>query len=597
MPKAKRVKKKAKKLVLGDDAIESFEADWLDFRAPAVELSKQLYEISKSSGVCCGIVGPWGSGKSSFMKLMDENIRKEPSWKKVHIAWFTAWDPGGIVDLGDAMLYHFFRDVAGKSPKMADSFEELQEALGFRRSLRERARRAIEGVSEALPATGRAVTAVASGLLKELDAAKKIQRSFEKLMDWLEKENRSVFFFIDDIDRATGDQIRDLLSELKLYISHRRIVAVLAFDENYVLNALKSPVLPPGIDPKKYLEKIVTLRRNIPLANFNAMRIYAEHLIRSASGLHEQVTKLGFLAVQLSGYNPRRLKNIVLGFAQLLSPTKSRDMPIDDLRCILFISAVANMGFLAHAKVMKSLSYGDEAAFKSAITEIAEKDSSKSKDAEILIEALGMLELITGLLQEIRLSAIAPWEPVSAPIPRSKEMIFDWRVSFIPIVAKASVQGFKIPPKLVESSSEVVVVPRSTKTESSDVKYKGHPTRIRRNLRELPQPSCVLSWKQSDMLILLTSSVVGEPYEYAVRKMIGMFFDEIAYFVARKGFILWIIDDRKLLDEKYIKSLIRRAQEISKGLKNPFMVLYTPASNVAPLLEFLLSVTGAGLKT
>lgn len=167
MSTAKRGKKKPKKLVQGDDAIESFEADWFDFRTPAMQLAKQLYMISKSSGVCCGIVGPWGSGKSSFMKLMEEYIRKESSWKKVHIVWFTAWDPGGIQDLGEAMLYQFFRDVAGKNRKMGDAFKELQKALGIRRSFRERARRTLESVSEVLPATGRAVATVASGLLEE----------------------------------------------------------------------------------------------------------------------------------------------------------------------------------------------------------------------------------------------------------------------------------------------------------------------------------------------------------------------------------------------------------------------------------------------
>lgn len=56
----KKGDKQPKKMVLGDDPIESFEADWFDFKTPAVDLAKQLYEISKSSGVCCGIIGSWG---------------------------------------------------------------------------------------------------------------------------------------------------------------------------------------------------------------------------------------------------------------------------------------------------------------------------------------------------------------------------------------------------------------------------------------------------------------------------------------------------------------------------------------------------------
>ncbi|MCX6659133.1 MAG: P-loop NTPase fold protein, partial [Candidatus Bathyarchaeota archaeon] len=92
------------------DPVESFEFDLLDFKIPAIELAKDLYEISKTSGVCCGVVGSWGSGKSSFMKLMDEHVLKEHTGK-VHTAWFTAWDPGGAHDLGDAMLHSLFREL------------------------------------------------------------------------------------------------------------------------------------------------------------------------------------------------------------------------------------------------------------------------------------------------------------------------------------------------------------------------------------------------------------------------------------------------------------------------------------------------------
>jgi len=220
-------KKQQKKIVLGDDAIESFETDWFDFKSPAIALTNQLYEISESSGICCGIIGSWGSGKSSFMKLMDKYIREDSTWKNVNTIWFTAWDPGGMEDLGDALLYRFFSEVVEENTGIANAFEDLKKALGIRISFKERARRVLEGVSDVMPTPeSRIATTVAGKLLGELETAKTIQTSFDRLVKWLEEEKRTVFLFIDDIDRATGEQIRDLLSELKLYISHRRIVAI-----------------------------------------------------------------------------------------------------------------------------------------------------------------------------------------------------------------------------------------------------------------------------------------------------------------------------------------------------------------------------------
>lgn len=594
MSRAKRGKKKRKKLVLGDDAIESFEADWFDFRTPAIELAKQLYVISESSGVCCGIVGPWGSGKSSFMKLMEEYIRKESSWEKVHTVWFTAWDPGGIQDLGDAMLYHFFRDVAGKNKKMVDAFKELQEALGIRRSFRERARRALEGVSVALPRTGRAAVSVATGLLGELDASRKVQRSFEKLMKWLEKEKRTVFLFIDDIDRATGDQIRDLLSELKLYISHRRIVAVLGYDEEYVLGALKSPVLPPGIDPKKYLEKIVTIRRNVPMPEPGDLEVYAEHLLlRSMLDLPEQVRRLGWLVARLSSDNPRRVKNLVLAFTQFLSSVEFKKFSSEHFQSLLIASAAANMGFLADDKIRKALESGKEDAIVSAIQGFVEKDSSKSKEAEVLINAVNLLEpdFRGGVLTRLRLpgaGTMGPMALLDREPPRSGR--FDWSVSLIPILSSAAMRGFKLPPEAVEFPSEIVIPP-STKTERLNIKYKDKPEKIRHILKVFHKRGCALSWKQSDMIVLLTSSI---PLEVFARPIVILesLFNECTYFVVKKGFILWLIDDRKLFAENELRGLIERAQGISKGLKHPFTFQYTPSSKIPHLLPFLLNVAG-----
>jgi len=590
MSRAKKGAEEPKKLVQGDDAIESFEADWFDFRTRAIELAKQLYTISKSSGVCCGIVGPWGSGKSSFMKLMDEYIRKESSWKNVHIAWFTAWDPGGIQDLGDAMLYHFFRDIAEKNREIAGAFKELQEALGIRRGLRERARRVLEGVSETLPTTGRAAATVVSGLLGELDAPRKVQKSFQMLMDWLDKGNRTVFFFIDDIDRATGDQIRDLLSELKLYISHRRIVAVLGYDEEYVLGALESPVLPPGIDPKKYLEKIVTIRSNVPIPTPRELAVYATRLIRSLLDLHEDVGRLGGLAASLSFNNPRRLKNLVLAFTQFLSSLEYKKFSIEHYTSLLIVSAAVNLNFLADDKIRETMDSGTEEDIVTAIEEFVKKDSTKSKEAELLIRAVQFIEprFMPGVVSQLRLSGAIRTPTEEELIERRGER-FDWSVSLFPILSSAATRGFKAPPDAVESSGEVIIPP-STKTESLDVKTKEQPEICRRLLWGMPKRNCALSWNQSHMIVLLTSSFLHPRQGNLV---IDSFFAECAHFVAEKGFILWIIDDQNLFNEKYSKELVERAQKISKGLKHQFTLQYTLSSKVVPLLTFLLGISSA----
>ena len=145
-------------------------------------------------------------------------------------------------------------------------------------------------------------------------------------------------------------------------------------------------------------------------------------------------------------------------------------------------------------------------------------------------------------------------------------------------------RGFKLPPEAIESSSEILIPP-STKTESLDVKYKDQTERIQPLLKRIHKRfSCVLDWNQSDTIVVLTSSIAA-----GSQRVIDYFFTGCTHFVAEKSFILWLIDDQNQLDEDYLKQLIERAQEMSKGLKHPFIFQYTPSSKIKSLLTFLLS--------
>jgi predicted KAP-like P-loop ATPase len=283
-------------LTLGDDPISTFEHDLFAWSGKAANLTALLYCISQLSGVCCGIVGDWGSGKSSFMKLIDDRVKAVYKDKTCSV-WFTAWDPGSIQDLEDAMLYQFFKQlVEKKSPsviekdekdKLDELFNKLKEALGLRRSLKQKLRIGLSAASKALPFSKQYMEA-ADELLKELDSNRKIKDVFLELTRWLIKNKITVFFFIDDIDRANPESIRDIIAELKVYISNPRIVTVIGYDYNYVVKSLEYPVLPKGVDPQKFLEKIVTINFPLPKPEVKNLFYFSEKLLSAFNEFHKE---------------------------------------------------------------------------------------------------------------------------------------------------------------------------------------------------------------------------------------------------------------------------------------------------------------------
>ncbi len=587
MIKRKGGKEKPKSLILGDDAIETVNADWFDFETSAMALTEQLYEISKYSGICCGIGGSWGSGKSSFMKLMKEHVYKAYP-KKACVAWFTAWDPAGIDDLGDAMLYRLFHDVTESNSELSNAFKRLKEALGIRVGIREHALRALGLAQKAVPDVVRPAMEIAGGLL-ELDSPREVEESFNELMKWLEENDRTVFFFIDDLDRAKGEQIRDLLSELKVYISHRRIVAVLGYDEEYVLNALKSPVLPEGIDPKRYVEKIVTIRKNLPVPGRGEQIAYADNLIQAILHVESNVSrKAAIVATKLSRDNPRTLKNLILKLTNAALSMKKRGLDYQDLVSLLIALTLADMGLLSFEDIRSAVEMGDEESITSTLKNVANRNPSRAEEIATLARTIEYIapNFDPRILDSLRLYASDP----SLPQERTKEETgsrFEWKTSLFPILSNAAKLGFQFPQRTVEASESGVGLEADARLDDISFMSKVEVLRSRSH----PQMYS-LATKTLNIDVLLTSSLAPEE-EITVHALINHVFAECPTLASDQSYALWMIDDASLLSKEEVDSLKARAREKCKGLKHSFIFQYTSVSNIQSLLTFLLNVAGS----
>jgi hypothetical protein len=520
-----------KRTVVGDDPIDSFEADWFGFEKPAVELANMLYKVSETSGVCCGIIGSWGSGKTSFMKLMDEYARKNSDWKNVHTVWFTAWDPGGIEDLGNALLLQFFRRVVGDNEEMADALKKLEEAVGVRVSLRERTRRVLEKVVPYLPMEAKAVAGATGVLIEELESSVKVRDCFDELMRWLEKEKRKVFLFVDDLDRATGRQILDILSELRLYINRRRIIAVLGYSEDYVLKALGGE-LPKEIEPKEYLEKIITVKRSVPTPTPKDLENYAKNMMKHLLPKMDEgrAFGLGIIAAGLSlNNNPRKLKRLILTFSQLVSPIENYEkLDLSDLLSSLLTTAAFDMGFLVDEKVTQAIEDGGATdRIRAALQEFANKNPNKRKEVEVWLQNIPPV-LEAGTVSRLRLAGILPSEVEEEPEVLEREKKFNWRRSFLPILESSVEIGFTLTSEVAEFPIEITI-PQHTRVES----FKGGLW-IYPGLEEFCKLGHFLSWNEYDMLVFLTSKA---PKAFSLDYYVNGLINCCPCFVVDRGFL------------------------------------------------------------
>ena len=63
-------------MITGDNPIKNPEDDVIGRFATAQKFAQQVLELDTSEGAVVGVLGPWGSGKTSFINLARREFEK-----------------------------------------------------------------------------------------------------------------------------------------------------------------------------------------------------------------------------------------------------------------------------------------------------------------------------------------------------------------------------------------------------------------------------------------------------------------------------------------------------------------------------------------
>lgn len=264
--------------VIADDPISLPEEDVLDrnrFAEGVIDLAEHVRTQTKSCVL--GLIGPWGSGKSSVLRLIEEQMPKE--WKTVH---FNPWE---FADL-ERQVRGFFAALAGVLPSD-------RTGKKTRRAIARYANAAAPlGQFVNLPGmdVGRALK-VAGDLLGSETSLRELHRDVDRQ---LEKERSPILVVVDDVDRLHADELVMLFKLVRLLGQLPNLYYLLAFDEETVLNLLSQTEVAKddrnsGLD---YLEKIVQIRIDLPLLHeVQARRMLDESLEALVSAYEIEIGK------------------------------------------------------------------------------------------------------------------------------------------------------------------------------------------------------------------------------------------------------------------------------------------------------------------
>lgn len=285
-----------------DKPIVVCSEDLLDRQCFSQEFGKALYEYNGADGLVVGLYGKWGSGKTSVLNMAKEEIKrliKEKEKKvisnsfkeflsklfqfmhkhnKTEIIEFSPWnysDKNNLISL-------FFQSLKYKLCKKNSS------SIG--KNIKKALKKYIYAIRalEIVPTVGPALAPVLKTIVKVLQSPD-LNEAKRKLSEQLREYDGKIIVFIDDIDRLTAPQIRDIFQLVKQVGDLPNIIYVLAMDREIVCNALSKF---HNIDGNEYLEKIVQVAFEIPELNKSKLcAIFHEKLCNVVDALPDHVIR------------------------------------------------------------------------------------------------------------------------------------------------------------------------------------------------------------------------------------------------------------------------------------------------------------------
>lgn len=276
-----------------DTPISSIAEDKFCF-APYAEVLSDTIMKANSLPFCVGIFGPWGSGKTSFMKMLQalidkqnkreaghiqiqsnwfknlyKQIEQEAEHSKVQTIWFNPWKYDKKEDLWNALIQTILDFIAERSKDK----EVLRKA-------------GILALAATWLTLKKAVTAVTAGVIDASNIDEVVKsfsvkdekyyrhiNQFEK--DFADVVNRYVkgdkggrlVIFIDDLDRCLPENAITVLESLKLFFGNAHCIFVLGIDHKVVEEGIKQRYgenAEINIDGRAYLDKIIQVPLFLP---------------------------------------------------------------------------------------------------------------------------------------------------------------------------------------------------------------------------------------------------------------------------------------------------------------------------------------------
>lgn len=226
------------------------EADKLGRTGYAKQIAETIIQTrSKDAAFAMGITGSWGSGKTSFWRLIENQLRTK---RDIIIIEYRPWQNHGsgvIVKDFFAVLSQRLRPYDSSLSGTVDTYTKIL-----------------------LDADDSTLNKIVKPIRSLFCADSTAATEFDRINAALRRIDKQIVIFIDDLDRLDKNEVLDVIRLIRNTANFANVFFVAAYDRGYIMQALEDF---NRYNKEAFLEKIFQLE--VPLPKFEHRRII-EHL-------------------------------------------------------------------------------------------------------------------------------------------------------------------------------------------------------------------------------------------------------------------------------------------------------------------------------
>lgn len=239
-----------------DRAINDSNEDILGRKSFAKRLAEFINKYEQKDSYSMGITGKWGSGKTSIINMLKKDLNSN-----ILVYNFNPWD----ISIRKQLFGDFFsgmssvlksKDAVGiKKAKIISNKLKLYSSIFKPLKYIPILAPTTEAISDILAVTSDNLKLYADDKQSDLFG---IKAELNKL---LEESDKKILIIIDDIDRLSDDEIKDIFHLVKSVGDLKNTFYLLSYDKDLVTSVLDNVQEKRG---KEYIEKLINIEINAP---------------------------------------------------------------------------------------------------------------------------------------------------------------------------------------------------------------------------------------------------------------------------------------------------------------------------------------------